>query len=126
MEQVEQVGQDRRDVGVSGRPGIAIGALAHRNICHNGRTSGSLMAEGILSASCSKRRKVIEDRRSAIGGAKRAKQRRSEAALERGVRHRGRLTRAVRYMGVGKEGKMDMSRRGDVGGSYRKRSKAAG
>ncbi len=46
-------GRDGRDVGVSGRPGIAIGTLAHRNIRHNGRTSGSPIAKGILSASCS-------------------------------------------------------------------------
>lgn len=115
-------GRDGRDVGVPGRPGIAIGALAHRNICHNGRTSGSPMAEGLLS---------VKGARSGVGD-RRSEERRgrsSEGARQPwkgGPRHRGRLTRAVRYMEVGKEGKMDRSRRGDVGGSYRKRSKAAG
>jgi len=77
-------GRDGRDVGVPGRPGIAIGALAHRNICHNGRTSGSPMAEGLLSVKGA--RSGVGDRRSAIGD-RRSEE--GEAAKERGSLGKG-------------------------------------
>lgn len=44
---------DGRDVGASSQLGIVMGALAHHNICHNGRIWGSLKAMGTLSAKCS-------------------------------------------------------------------------
>ncbi len=62
---------------------------------------------------------------AAIGGAEIAKDRGS-VGKRGGAVQRSADAHSTRYMGVGKEGKMDRSRRGDVGGSYRKRSKAAG
>jgi len=56
-------------------------------------------------------------------GAKRAKQRRSKAAFGRGRGGRGRLTREVWARGVGKEGKMDRSRRGMWGVLIERRQK---
>ena len=85
---------------------------------------GPPVAKGTSSKAAQRRRSAIVDRR--WEKQKGAKQRRSEAALRRGrARKRSPDAQSTGKI-VGKGGKMDRSRRGDVGGSYRKTSKAAG
>jgi len=103
--------------------------LGRLHIATSATTAHFGLPDGEGDIECKLQLKAQGDWGSAIGDQRSEE---GEAAKERGrlgkggTRHRGRLTRTVRYMGVGKEGKMDRSRRGDVGGSYRKRSKAAG
>lgn len=61
-----------------------------------------------------------------MGGAKGAKQHRSEAASGKGRAQKRLSDVQSTGKGVEKEGKMDRLRRGDVGVSYRKMSKVVG
>jgi len=60
-----------------------MGALAHHNICHNGRIWGSLKYK-------------LQRRRKVIGDCEEGEATKGGGSLGKGLRHRGCLTRALR------------------------------